>query len=90
LAQGGVFAIAVMLIVLRAADAKIAAHLSGMVQGIGYLIASLGPLIAGLLRKWNGNWNGVALFCVGLGVASAICGIGAGRDRHVRAVLVRR
>ena len=79
-----------MLIVLRAADSHIAAHLSGMVQGVGYLIASLGPLIAGLLRGWTGNWNGVALFCVGLGAASAICGIGAGRDRHVRAVLVRR
>ena len=90
LAQGAVFAIAVMLIVLRSADSHIAAHLSGMAQGVGYLIASLGPLIAGLLRGWTGNWNGVALFCVGLGAASAICGIGAGRNRHVRAVLVRR
>ncbi|HEX4000546.1 MAG TPA: MFS transporter [Pirellulales bacterium] len=90
LAQGAVFAIAVMLIVLRAADSHVAAHLSGMAQGVGYLIASLGPLIAGELRGWTGNWNGVALFCVALGVASAIFGIGAGRDRHVRAVLVRR
>lgn len=87
LAQGGVFAIAVMLIVLRAADAHVAAYLSGMVQGVGYLIASLGPLIAGLLRGWTGNWNGVAMFCVALGIASAIFGIGAGRDKHVQAIL---
>jgi len=90
LAQGGVFAVAVMLILLRAADSHIAAHLSSMVQGVGYLIASLGPLVAGLLHGWSGDWNGVALFCVAIAAASALCGIGAGRDRHVRAVLSRR
>ncbi len=90
IAQGGVFAIAVMLILLRAADSHIAAHLSSMVQGVGYLIASLGPFIAGLLHGWSGNWNGVALFCIAISAASALCGIGAGRDRHVRAVLSQR
>jgi CP family cyanate transporter-like MFS transporter len=90
LAQGGVFAIAVMLILLRAADSHIAAHLSSMVQGVGYLIASLGPFIAGLLHGWSGSWNGVAVFCIAISAASALCGIGAGRDRHVRAVLSRR
>jgi len=86
LASGGLFAIALMLIVLRAPDAEIAAHLSGMSQGVGYILASTGPLLVGLLHGWTGDWIGVLWLSLGLGAVMLGSGIGAGRALHVRAV----
>lgn len=89
-AQGGLLALALMLLVLRAPNAHVAAHLSGMAQGVGYLLAAVGPLLAGLLHGWIGGWNAVALLFVGLGLAAAACGFGAGRARYVGVMLHHR
>ncbi|HTI01609.1 MAG TPA: CynX/NimT family MFS transporter, partial [Acidisoma sp.] len=83
--QGGLFPIALMLIVLRAPDANMTRHLSGMAQGVGYILASAGPLLAGLLHASMGNWTGLAALVVGLGVAMLLAGLGAGRGRHIKA-----
>ena len=83
--QGATIAIALTLIALRATDPHIATRLSGMVQGIGYLIASCGPLLAGLLHSWTGGWNAVALLALVIGLGLAASGIGAGRAGHVGA-----
>lgn len=83
LGQGSTIAIALMLIALRATDPHIATRLSGMVQGIGYLIASCGPLLAGLLHSWSGGWNLVALLSIAIGIGLAVSGLGAGRAGHV-------
>lgn len=85
LGQGGSFAIALALIVLRSPDARVATYLSGMAQSVGYTIASIGPLLAGLLRDWAGSWEATgplfALICLLAGIA----GFGAGRARYVQA-----
>lgn len=81
--QGSTIAIALMLIALRATDPHIATRLSGMVQGIGYLIASCGPLLAGLLHSWRGGWNAVAVLSIAIGLGLAASGLGAGRAGHV-------
>jgi CP family cyanate transporter-like MFS transporter len=83
IAQGAVIALALTVIVLRAGDAQIAGQLSGMAQGVGYLLASAGPLVAGLLHFWSEGWDAVAAFCVVLGVIGATAGWGAGRARLV-------
>lgn len=83
--QGGLFPIALMLIVLRAPDAHLTRHLSSMAQGVGYVLASAGPLVAGLLHTAMGNWTGVAVLVVGLGGAMLAAGLGAGRARHIKA-----
>ncbi|MBW4025005.1 MAG: MFS transporter, partial [Proteobacteria bacterium] len=83
--QGGIFPIALMLIVLRSPDANMTRHLSGMAQGVGYVLASGGPLLAGLLHTWMGGWTGVAILVVVLGAAMLAAGLGAGRARHIRA-----
>lgn len=49
LGQGGSFSLALTLIVLRSANAKIAAELSALVQGGGYTLAAMGPLAVGLM-----------------------------------------
>ncbi len=83
LAQGGLIALALTLIVLRAPDAAVAAQLSGMAQGVGYVLASAGPMLVGLLRSWTGGWTAVAVLCLLLGAAAALAGLGAGRARLV-------
>jgi CP family cyanate transporter-like MFS transporter len=83
--QGGLFPIALMLIVLRAPDAHLTRHLSSMAQGVGYVLASAGPLVAGLLHTAMGNWTGVAVLVVGLGGAMLAAGLGAGRAKHIKA-----
>ncbi|MBV9785241.1 MAG: MFS transporter [Acidisphaera sp.] len=86
LAQGALIALALMIIVLRAPDPHVAAHLSGMAQGVGYVLASVGPLAAGLLRGWTGDWQLVGLLCLVIGVLAALSGAGAGRAEHVRVI----
>jgi CP family cyanate transporter-like MFS transporter len=83
--QGGLIAVALTLIILRSPDAHVAAQLSGMAQGVGYVLAACGPLLVGLLRDWTGSFRSSAILVVGLGVVAALCGLGAGRARHVGA-----
>jgi CP family cyanate transporter-like MFS transporter len=82
--QGAVFAVALTIIVLRAPDAALAGRLSSMAQGVGYTIASIGPLTMGLLRASSGGWTLPTLFFIALGLAAGVAGLGAGRVRHVR------
>lgn len=49
LGQGGSFSLALSLIVLRSGDSKIAGELSALVQGGGYTLAAMGPLLVGLM-----------------------------------------
>ncbi|SFP17014.1 MFS transporter, CP family, cyanate transporter [Variovorax sp. PDC80] len=90
IAQGGTFALALTMIVLRSPDSHVAAHLSGMAQGVGYVIAAFGPLLAGLLHGWTGSFSAASWLFVAVGVAMLIAGIGAGRTMHVGAVTVAR
>lgn len=80
---GGCFGLGLTIIVLRARDAAGAAALSAMAQGVGYTIASLGPLGYGLAHEAGGGWVlPSALFCA-LSLGAAGFALGAGRDRQV-------
>lgn len=83
--QGGLIAAAMTLIVLRSPDSHVAAHLSGMAQGVGYVLAATGPLLVGLIRGWTGSFSESAFLFVALGLGAAIMGFGAGRALHVGA-----
>jgi CP family cyanate transporter-like MFS transporter len=87
LGQGGSFAIALALLVLRAPDARVATYLSGMAQSVGYTIASMGPLLAGLLRDWAGSWAATGPLFVMICLLAGAAGFGAGRARYVRATV---
>lgn len=88
IAQGGTFALALTMIVLRSPDSHVAAHLSGMAQGVGYMVAAFGPLVAGLLHGWTGSFRASSWLFIGLGVALVAAGLGAGRTMHVGATTV--
>jgi CP family cyanate transporter-like MFS transporter len=90
IAQGGTFALALTMIVLRSPDSHVAAHLSGMAQGVGYMVAAFGPLVAGLLHGWTGSFRASSWLFIGLGIALVIAGLGAGRTMHVGATTVPR
>jgi CP family cyanate transporter-like MFS transporter len=85
LGQGAAFALAILIIVLRAGDSDAAAQLSGMAQSAGYTMAALGPLLAGVLHDWTGDWRGAGWLFVTAGLAAAVAGWLAGRDRLVGA-----
>ena len=80
---GGCFGLALTLIVLRAPDAASAAGLSAMAQGVGYALASLGPLGFGLAHEATDGWVlPAALFAV-IALAALVPGLGAARPGMV-------
>ncbi|MFW3898142.1 CynX/NimT family MFS transporter [Pseudomonas bharatica] len=82
--QGGTFALALTLIVLRSRDAHVAAHLSSMAQGVGYTLASAGPFAVGLVHDLSGGWNALGWIFAVIGTGAIGFGLLAGRARYVR------
>lgn len=80
LGQGGLFGCAMLIIILRSPDPHVAAHLSGMAQGVGYVIAAGGPLLLGLLREASGSFAPAAFLFVAIGAGAAWAASWAGRD----------
>ncbi|MHB8587459.1 MAG: MFS transporter [Candidatus Dormibacteraceae bacterium] len=77
---GGTFSLTLLLIASRARDAATAARLSGMAQGIGYMISALGPLVAGLLHSASGGWQVPLLVTIGISGVMIAAGLGAARQ----------
>jgi len=88
--QGGLIAVAMTTIVLRSRDPHVAAHLSGMAQCVGYLLAAIGPLVVGLIRSWTGSFGWSAVLFVALGTGAAINGWNAGRAQFVNARTIEK
>jgi MFS transporter, CP family, cyanate transporter len=77
--QGSCLGLAIFFMLARAPDARVAASLSAFSQSVGYLVASVGPLMVGLLHSATGSWNiPVALLLV-LCAAELATGVLAGR-----------
>jgi CP family cyanate transporter-like MFS transporter len=89
LGQGATFSLALTLIVLRSRDAHVAANLSGMAQGFGYTLASLGPFAVGVVHDLTGGWNALGWIFGVIGLGAIIAGMGAGRALYVGAVSER-
>ena len=82
--QGGTFALALSLIVMRSGNAHVTAQLSAMAQGWGYVLAAFGPLLVGLLRGATGSYVSVAWLVLVYGALTAAAGWGAGRKLLVQ------
>ncbi|MDR5865652.1 MFS transporter [Halomonas koreensis] len=83
LGQGGGFSLALSLIVLRTADARLAGRLSGMVQGAGYALAALGPLGVGLALDLGWSLRAITLALLAVVAAAACFALLAGRNRRL-------
>jgi CP family cyanate transporter-like MFS transporter len=68
---------------LRAGSQQSAAALSLMAQGIGYLVAALGPVVFGLAHDYTGGWTIALLGMVSVALVQGLCGLGAGRALKV-------
>ncbi|AIR88000.1 CynX/NimT family MFS transporter [Pseudomonas cremoricolorata] len=89
LGQGGTFALALTLIVLRSKDAHVASNLSSMAQGVGYTLASMGPFAVGLVHDLTDGWAAVGWIFAAVGAGALVFGMKAGRALHVQAVSER-
>ena len=75
LGVGGMFALALTLLVKLASSAAAAARLSGMALLVGYLLAATGPVLAGALYDAVGNYRVPFLVLAGIGVATLALGV---------------
>ena len=78
-----VFSLALAVIALRARDADETAQLSGMVQGFGYLLAGVGPLLFGVLHELTGGWRAPWILALVVYAVQMVAGALSGRDRYV-------
>ena len=80
LAQGGGFALALTLIVLRSPSPLTAARLGGVAQCLGYLLAAAGPFLLGAVHDLTGGWTWPVICLLVLLVPMTWAGWGAARD----------
>jgi MFS transporter, CP family, cyanate transporter len=79
LGQGATLGLAIFYTMVRAPDPATAASLSAFAQGVGYLLASAGPLTIGFLHDATGSWTLPGVVLLAVAVAELIAGWLAGR-----------
>ena len=79
--SGGCFILGLSFISFRSQNALQAASLSGMAQSFGYLLAAVGPMLAGYLYSSLGDWSGSLWMCAIACVCCAVVGLGCGRNK---------
>ena len=83
------FPFSLVLINLRTRTHAGAVALSSFVQGIGYSVGALGPLLFGLLHELSNGWMWPIVFLLISGLAIVIAGAVVGRPRMVEDDLQR-
>jgi CP family cyanate transporter-like MFS transporter len=83
LGQGATLGLGIFYTMARAPDPVTAASLSAFAQGVGYLIASAGPLTIGFLHDATGGWTVPGLVLLAVTAVQLITGWLAGRARTV-------
>jgi CP family cyanate transporter-like MFS transporter len=83
LGQGSLTAVALTMIMLRTRDGHTAAHLSGMMQGVGYGVGSTGTLMVGQLHQATGSFAAAGVLFLAVGALAAVFGFRAGRNRFI-------
>ncbi|MGO2111407.1 MAG: MFS transporter [Pseudoclavibacter sp.] len=77
------FPAALTLMNLRSRTRAGAVGLSGFGQGLGYLIASVGPMGVGLVRSWSDSWTLPLALLIATVPISLVCGWLATRERMI-------
>jgi MFS transporter, CP family, cyanate transporter len=79
----GNFPLALTLIGLQARTRQGTAALSGFAQGVGYLLATVGPIGMGVLHDLTGGWTVPLLALIVLVLPQTLAGIAAARPRFI-------
>jgi CP family cyanate transporter-like MFS transporter len=77
------FSIALFLVVFRASDASKTKSLSIMMQSVGYVMATVSPIVLGRLFDLTGNWNRALYFIIALAAVQVFVAIKAGSNEKV-------
>jgi MFS transporter, CP family, cyanate transporter len=77
--QGACLGLAIFFMMARAPDPALAASLSGFAQSVGYLVASTGPLMVGLLHAATGSWDIPMVLLLILAGCELVAGVFAAR-----------
>jgi CP family cyanate transporter-like MFS transporter len=85
LGQGAALGLAIYFTAARAPDPVTSASLSAFTQGAGYLVATAGPLLVGLLHAVTGDWTVPVLVMLVVIVFEGAIGWQAGRARTLPA-----
>lgn len=83
LGMGGTFSLGLSLVVLRTRTPLHTTALSGMAQGIGYIIAATGPFLVGVLYEHSQGWHSTGIFLAFTCLLVWLMGMGAGRAGYV-------
>lgn len=83
-ASGSSLMASLTLISVRAPSPERAGQLSGMAQGVGYLLAAGGPVAAGAVFQALGSWTPVLVGVALVGFLQGLFGLLAGRDVRTR------
>ena len=86
---GCAFPYVLTMIGMRARTPDATAVLSGFVQSIGYLIAAVGPLTAGVLYDLTGDWDIPLVMLAVLGVPMLLAGLGFAREQYIEDDVLR-
>ncbi|MGE5290539.1 MAG: MFS transporter [Micromonosporaceae bacterium] len=82
-AQGSSLGLAIFFTMARAATPAIAASLSALAQGAGYLVASAGPLLVGFLHTATAGWRIPVFLLLGITALQLAAGYLASRPRVI-------
>ncbi|MGD7705472.1 CynX/NimT family MFS transporter [Microlunatus sp. Y2014] len=80
---GSSFVVAMSLVAMRTRTAAQTAQLTGMAQSVGYLLACIGPVLAGWLSEVTGSWGPVLVLLAALAAGQGVIGFAAGRPRFI-------
>ncbi|MCW2601790.1 MAG: transporter, partial [Frankiales bacterium] len=83
------FPLALVLINSRTRTHEGSVALSGFVQGVGYVLGALGPLVVGALHQASGGWSVPVVFLLVVSVAGIGSGILLIRPRYLEDDLQR-
>jgi len=78
--SGAIFILGLSFISLRTHHSGQAASLSGMAQCFGYLLAAVGPILAGALHAAINSWSSVLWLCALASLFSGLFGYLSGRN----------
>ncbi len=79
----GCFPVSLTMIAVKTRNPADTVALSAFAQGIGYLIAGLGPLAFGLLHGMTGGWEAPISLMFALLACQAVAGWHVAGDRHI-------
>ncbi|MBD0736540.1 CynX/NimT family MFS transporter [Streptomyces sp. CBMA29] len=77
------FPLALTMIGMRSRTGAGVVRLSAFAQSTGYLISIPGPILVGTLNQASGGWGLPIAFMIALMVPQIVCGVLAGRRRHI-------